>query len=156
MKALSLWEPWASLIRTGAKTRETRPWHTNYRGKLLICAAKGGLSKTALLTMLSYWEIQGGLAPLVGMPLSLDQKNNPRWPGVKIKDLNFGNAVAIVDLTDCKRTDYMTLEEIGTDKHFGNFSLGRYAWKLNLLERISIFPVKGKQRFFEVPDSLIK
>jgi hypothetical protein len=40
IKAVSLWEPWASLMRTGAKTIETRSWFTSYRGPLLICAAK--------------------------------------------------------------------------------------------------------------------
>lgn len=40
VKAISLWEPWASLMRSGAKTVETRSWYTSYRGPLLICAAK--------------------------------------------------------------------------------------------------------------------
>lgn len=39
MKALSLKEPWANLVRNGKKTIETRKWKTNYRGKLLICAS---------------------------------------------------------------------------------------------------------------------
>lgn len=40
IKAISLKEPWASLILNGKKTIETRVWKTNYRGKLLICASK--------------------------------------------------------------------------------------------------------------------
>lgn len=40
MKALTLWQPWASLIAVGAKTIETRGWATNYRGPLAIHAAK--------------------------------------------------------------------------------------------------------------------
>lgn len=40
MKAISLKEPWASLILEGKKTIETRVWKTNYRGKLLLCASK--------------------------------------------------------------------------------------------------------------------
>lgn len=38
-RALSLWQPWASLIAVGAKTIETRGWSTTYRGPLLIHAA---------------------------------------------------------------------------------------------------------------------
>lgn len=38
--AISLWQPWATWIAQGKKTIETRKWHTNYRGPLLICAAK--------------------------------------------------------------------------------------------------------------------
>lgn len=40
MKALTLHQPWASLIATGAKTLETRSWPTRYRGPLAIHAAK--------------------------------------------------------------------------------------------------------------------
>jgi ASCH domain. len=40
MKAISLKEPWASLMLEGKKTIETRVWKTNYRGKLLLCASK--------------------------------------------------------------------------------------------------------------------
>lgn len=40
MKALSLWQPWASLVAIGAKTIETRSWSTSYRGPLAIHAAK--------------------------------------------------------------------------------------------------------------------
>ena len=40
MKALSVRQPWASLIASGRKTLEVRSWPTTYRGPLLICAAK--------------------------------------------------------------------------------------------------------------------
>lgn len=38
MKALSIRQPWASLIASGRKTIELRSWRTNYRGRLLILA----------------------------------------------------------------------------------------------------------------------
>jgi activating signal cointegrator 1 len=40
MKALTLWQPWASLVAFGVKTIETRSWSTKYRGPLAIHAAK--------------------------------------------------------------------------------------------------------------------
>lgn len=40
MKAISIRQPWASLIASGHKTIETRTWPTPYRGDLLICAAR--------------------------------------------------------------------------------------------------------------------
>lgn len=40
MKAISIRQPWASLIASGDKTIETRTWPTDYRGPLLICASK--------------------------------------------------------------------------------------------------------------------
>jgi hypothetical protein len=40
MKALSIQQPWASLIIRGHKDVENRSWPTNYRGPLLIHAGK--------------------------------------------------------------------------------------------------------------------
>lgn len=40
MKALTLWQPWATLVALGVKTIETRSWSTSYRGPLAIHAAK--------------------------------------------------------------------------------------------------------------------
>ena len=40
MKALCLKEPWASMIKDGKKTIETRKWKTSYRGNILLCASK--------------------------------------------------------------------------------------------------------------------
>lgn len=39
MKALTLWQPWASLVALGHKRIETRCWETKYRGTLAIHAA---------------------------------------------------------------------------------------------------------------------
>lgn len=37
--AITLWQPWASLVACGAKTWETRGWPTKYRGPLRIHAS---------------------------------------------------------------------------------------------------------------------
>lgn len=39
MKALTLWQPWASLVALGEKKIETRTWSTTYRGTLAIHAS---------------------------------------------------------------------------------------------------------------------
>jgi hypothetical protein len=41
VKALSVRQPYAALLVTGAKRAEYRSWSTHYRGPLLIHAAKG-------------------------------------------------------------------------------------------------------------------
>lgn len=41
MKAITLTQPWATLVAIGAKKIETRSWGTRYRGPLAIHAAKG-------------------------------------------------------------------------------------------------------------------
>lgn len=38
MKALSIKQPWASLIAKGHKTVELRSWRTHYRGRIVICS----------------------------------------------------------------------------------------------------------------------
>ena len=45
MKVLSLTEPYATLIKNGVKTIETRSWKTNYRGKLYIHASSTKMPK---------------------------------------------------------------------------------------------------------------
>jgi endogenous inhibitor of DNA gyrase (YacG/DUF329 family) len=40
VKALSVKQPWASLIAEGEKTIETRTWATDYRGPLLIVSSR--------------------------------------------------------------------------------------------------------------------
>ena len=41
MKAITLTQPWASLVAIGAKRIETRSWKTSFRGPIAIHAAKG-------------------------------------------------------------------------------------------------------------------
>jgi hypothetical protein len=131
MKALSLWQPWASLIAIGAKRYETRSWPTRYRGPLLICAAK---------TMNR--EVQRAL---------LDVEIQKAMVGAGITIIPFGMAVCLVDLVGCTRTEHLTPEQIGTDRRFGDFSLGRFAWKLENVRKVPPFAVKGKQGLFDVP-----
>ena len=38
MKAITIWQPWASLLACGAKQYETRSWATKYRGPVAIHA----------------------------------------------------------------------------------------------------------------------
>ena len=40
ISAISLHQPWASMIASGSKTIETRTWPTNHRGDLLIVSTK--------------------------------------------------------------------------------------------------------------------
>ena len=111
-KALSLLQPWASLVVIGAKTVETRSWNTDYRGRLLIHASKG----------------KSGAA-LAAEPFLA--KYIPRFA-----ELPFGAIIGEVMLTEVVRLtelalppallDRLTLEE----RAFGAYDTGRYAWLL--------------------------
>lgn len=139
-KALSLWEPWASAIRVGAKTWETRSWPTNYRGDLLICAAKH-TNEVLLKTLLEDSLWQQSLRPLRAKPEGL----------VTRSDLNFGMAVAIVELRDCIQTEALHENRVvRLQQHLGDFSMGRWAWQLENIRPIVPVPVKGRQGLFTV------
>ena len=111
MKALSLWQPWASEIARGRKTIETRMWSTRYRGPLLVCASKH-VDRTCCDPGLAY----------------------PR-----------GMAVAICRLVDCR-------EMRGGDEVAAmcQWEPGRYSWVLADVRSIKPFPVRGRQRLFDV------
>jgi len=40
LSAVSIKEPWASMIARGEKTIELRTWRTKHRGKIVLCASK--------------------------------------------------------------------------------------------------------------------
>jgi hypothetical protein len=125
MKAISIFEPWATLIAMGLKQYETRSWETFHRGPLLICAAK---------KKLLFVEIAG---ILMAAKLSKD-------------DLNYGKAVAVVDLVDCIPTRDLIVSD--SERRFGDFSQGRYAWKFENIRRFKkpVY-IRGQQGLFDVP-----
>ena len=133
MRALSLWEPWATLIRMGVKRVETRSWSTLYRGPLLICAAKGGLPKHELRTVLHDCMCDGVL--------------------LHEEDLHFGKAVAVGNLVDCVSTNNVQYWRARRDQWpWGDFSPDRYGWVLDPIQAIGPIPIRGKQGLFEVED----
>ena len=145
MKALSLWEPWASLVGTGAKRYETRHWSTSYRGPLLICAAKRRDRNS--LELVDEQVFQDGLMPLLG---------NAPGLRVEIGDLRFGEAVAVVELVDCIPTGLLRRADVLHEVHFGDFHPGGFAWKLEALRTLPRgIEVKGSQGLFEVRDALV-
>ena len=54
MKAMSVRQPWASLIAYGVKTIEVRSWRTDFRGKLLICASGRDVVEEGVLFYAGY------------------------------------------------------------------------------------------------------
>jgi hypothetical protein len=127
MKAISIFEPWATLIAMGLKQYETRSWETFHRGPLLICAAK---------KKLPFVEIAG---ILMAAKLTKD-------------DLNYGKAVAVVDLVDCIPTKDLIVSD--SERRFGDFSPGRYAWKFEKIRRFKkplILYIMGRQGLFDAP-----
>ena len=131
MKAISLWQPWATLMVCGLKKNETRPWATSYRGPLLIHATKRMEPPTILMRQL--------LKPF----------GYQSWG-----DFPRGALVCQLNLVDCIPTDdYIPTHP---EYQFGNYSPGRFVWITDSLQTFKPIPFKGSQRFFNVPDRLLK
>src|SRR3990167_3828953 len=65
MKAITLTQPWATLVALGHKRIETRSWTTSYRGPLAIHAAKG-FPMTAQRVCWEHRTIAGTLPRIFG------------------------------------------------------------------------------------------
>ena len=65
MKALSIKQPWATLIAEGYKTIETRTWAVKYRGPLAIHASKTGSNSEARTLWIDLYKTR--ISPNLGM-----------------------------------------------------------------------------------------
>lgn len=137
MKALSLWQPWATLVAIGAKKFETRSWSTNYRGPLAIHAALRLDEDQKLLAQSSHFK-----ACLSAF-------------GFTVKTLPLGAFVCIVDLVDVFPVEQVTPTII--EAAFGDYTPGRFAWKLeNVRELLPPKEWRGHQRLWNLSDRLIE
>jgi hypothetical protein len=110
MRAITLWEPWASLLAIGAKRTETRSWATRYRGPVAIHA---GIDPRGLRACAGDGAIEDALA----------------GAGLALERLPLGCIVAVGGLVDCRRTE--DLVAAGLDDPFGDYGPGRYGWQLD-------------------------
>lgn len=155
MKALSLDQPWASLVAAGLKTNETRCWSTSYRGPLLIHATVKWRrqEKEAMERLYAYREVRDALygEPWTGVD---------RWALACNTRLPLGCALAIVRLEDVIETTTWienTYRPQGGARSLevaaGDYSPGRFAWILRDLKRLEKpIPMKGGQRIWNAPD----
>lgn len=142
MKALSLRQPWATLVAIGAKRIETRSWGTNYRGPLAIHASKE-FPKAARLkaTTPPFYEAYR----LHGM--------RNLWPHHLGHPL--GCIVATVELAyvfqiETHQIPQRWTHQVQRECAFGDFSPGRYLWILKSVRPLaSPIPAKGSLRLWE-------
>lgn len=135
MKALTLWQPYATLIAIEAKRYETRSWATVYRGPLVIHAAKR-------------WTAEE--KALCEQPSFCD-----RLQGV---ELPLGAALCVVDLVDVVPIESISRTMLSVDElAFGDYTDGRFAWRLDNV-RVFDEPVKckGFQGLWNFDNSLLE
>jgi hypothetical protein len=122
MRALSLQQPYATLVAIGAKRWETRSWRTRYRGPLAIQASLGN-------------------RPLPGAPQALAALQAAGFPDLGA--LPHGVVVAVCELVDCVRVEQVTGFS-ALEREVGDFSAGRFAWRLEAVRpRALALPVRG-------------
>lgn len=113
LKCLSLTQPWATLTMIGAKKIETRSWKTSYRGLLGIHAAK--------------------TFPKVARETCTREPFNRTLIAAgfrSVADLPFGALLGTVQLVDCVPVEYVRPTISSNEYAFGDYSDGRWAWKL--------------------------
>ncbi len=131
MRALTLWQPYASLVAGGAKQWETRHWATGYRGLLAIHAASRWTANERYLTE------------------DFRQRFGVTTQDCKLDPPPLGAVVCVVRLVDVVPTVQVRPVITQAEKAFGNWATGRYAWKLELEEVFATpFSAKGRQNFF--------
>jgi hypothetical protein len=147
MKALSLWQPWASLWCSPCKVHETRSWSTRHRGWLLVHAAK---------------KFVKDIEPGERLRDVLDDEFGGHWA----MDLPIGAIIGMVDVVACQPTELIFQEQLADrrpwtkealdDYECGDFGPGRFAFAR---DKFVVFrqpiPYRGMQGFFNVPDELL-
>ena len=163
MKALTLTQPWATLVAIGAKKIETRSWRTDYRGPIAIHAGQG----------LGPVGGKRGLHLQCAAPRFFDalklsmmrvryNRDGETWPEYDPDLLPLGAIVAVATLVDCVRATgngYIEhratrlLDKVSAQEcAFGDYSPGRYAWLLADVHRLpEPIPARGAQRLWNVP-----
>jgi activating signal cointegrator 1 len=143
MKALSLLQPYASLVIYGFKKVETRSWRTSYRGLLAIHSSKSWME--------DYWY----MCAEEPFRSALKQMGiNPDNPVA----LPLGQVLGTVDLDHVGliKPDYrvsMGMNFIAVhepERSFGDYTPDRFGWMLHDPKRFDEpIPARGKQGLWE-------
>ncbi len=131
MKALTLIQPWATLVAIGAKRYETRSWSTTYRGPLAITASKGFPMEYRDLCEEAFY--QPALLPLGGAA------KLPR-----------GAVLCTCRLVAVHRTEDIRGTLSKRELAFGGYDDGRFAWELTEVRQLpNPIPCKGAMGLWE-------
>ena len=146
MKTLTLTQPWATLVATGAKRIETRSWSTSYRGPLAIHAAKG-YPRDARDVATSARVRQVLAAHFGDSHFAADV-----FP--------VGRVLAVCRLMACVRTEILLLKApysadmTEQEQAFGNYDEGRFGWMLADIKPLpATEPAKGALGLWDWDDA---
>jgi hypothetical protein len=168
MKAITLTEPFGTLIAIGAKALETRSWPTRYRGPIAIHAAKSLPSWAADLIRYfdaDVWDAfkRASISPYSGLPTHEPFIDPLDWsePGVPISRLmtaTRGHLIATAELIGCYKTEFVTTHcSISyQERAFGDYTPGRFAFRLaNVVRLPEPIPATGALGLWDLADALL-
>jgi hypothetical protein len=135
MKALTLTQPWATLVAIGAKKIETRSWRTPYRGTLAIHAAKGFPKWAKETCNEPEFARELGSDPL---PLGMVIATCRLISCIPTRELQENRLIEVDYLAGCG--DFYLDDK---ERAFGDYSAGRWAWLLADVQQCQPIPAKG-------------
>ena len=149
MKAISLWQPWASLIAIGAKRVETRSWAppvSMIGSRIAIHAAKHRTDSETIASLLL--PVAKATGACVGDTL------------IWLANLPRGEIVCTVRVVCAKQVSNLTPEWTRAlseqERAFGDYGTGRWGWVLDDVVKLpQPIPYRGAQGPFNVPDELL-
>jgi hypothetical protein len=131
--ALTVKQPWATLIAVGAKKVETRSWKTKHRG---IIGIHAGATITRDAVELCFQEPFKAALTAAGI-LHPDQ-------------LPLGALLAKADLAECRETGRMYYLS-DQERAFGDYTEGRYGWVFKNVEILPApVPMSGALKLWEM------
>lgn len=143
MKALTIWQPYASLAvsfdqyGTPFKRVETRSWKTGYRGPLAVHSAK----RKPDMFFVGMGERTSDIFAYAGL-----------YGDQALMNLPYGCVVGKAELLDCVPIEqlYGTEYDTAQERAFGDWNNGRYGWILgNPVHYVTPIPAVGKQGLWE-------
>lgn len=144
MKAITIWQPWASLLAHRAKTYETRSWETAYRGPIAIHAAA---IKVPQVLKRCFPEAKDQMMFFDAIAKGLHGCYTTKEIERILNELPTGCVVATANLVGChKITAIQRAYAVDkTERSLGDWTPGRFAWEFSDMKLIDPIPVKGKQ-----------
>lgn len=136
MKAITLWQPWASLWLTPNKIHETRSWATKHKGELAVHAAKAVIPESKMTP------------ELIDLCCEI-------WGGHWQIDLPRGAIIGVVNIIGCYSSNDK-LSEHHQDWVCGDFSRDRWLWRRGDYLPLAVpLPAAGKQRIWNGPEHVL-
>ena len=146
MKAITLYQPWATLVALGIKNIETRSWRPPYAliGQRIAIHAGARRPTSRDMEVLRWLDGRDDLPPDGdAYPLRCIVATVQMVSAWQVVKLTHGGTMAVAS-DWAGQTLYFPVDP------YGDFSVGRWLWELEDVERLDspVFTT-GKQRFWE-------